>query len=151
MDFDTRIELDGKVLNIMKIRFNNGTAEVFVDGTLVDKARITYINATYGEDREELIGIVRMTELNIEYDNQDFEYESEVETKIWNDLCVLEYNAMDDGYDDNASNYPEYEEEAIDVSDNPEEQFKNQTWQDEARADISNYTGLNEDYIEIEF
>lgn len=151
MDFDTRIELDGKVLNIMKIRFNNGTAEVFVDGTLVDKARITYINATYGEDREELIGIVRMTELNIEYDNQDFEYESEVETKIWNDLCVLEYNAMDDGYDDNASNYPEYEEEAIDVSDNPEEQFKNQTWQDEARADISNYTGLSEDYIEIEF
>ena len=127
----------------MKIRFNNGVVEVYIDGILVDKARINFVTASYSEDRPDLIGIVRMTELDIEYDNNnntDFAYESEAWTKAWNDLCVLEYNTMDD--DDDC--YPYY--------DGEEEEAKKEllTWRDEAKSDIAKYPGVDTGSIDIE-
>ena len=132
--------------NNMQIRFNNGTIEVYNDGLLIDIARISFITATYSEDREDLIGIVRMTELNIEYENgTDFAYENEAWTKIWNDLCVLEYNTMtDDDHDD------DYDDDYYNDLDEPKNGEERTTWCDKARNDIAHYTGVDIDCIDIE-
>ncbi len=117
-----------------EIRFNNGVVEIYVNGNLVSHATISFIRATYGEDREELAGIVRMTDLDIEYDRRDFDnfdYESDVHTKLWDDLCVIEYNTMDDDNEEPDSSTPAL------------------TWRDEAKNDIASYTGVSEDCIEI--
>ena len=54
-----------------EIRFNNGVVEIYVNGNLVSHSTISFIRAAYGEDREELSGIVRMTDLDIEYERRD--------------------------------------------------------------------------------
>ena len=94
---------------IFRDHFMSKQVSVFSeDGFLLDKARILSIQAEYGQDREDnLIGILRLTELNIEYEKKagglasdfsaDFAYETEVENKLWNDLFDKEYNSIDAG------------------------------------------------------
>ena len=156
-----------KMEKMEKIRFNNGVVEIYVNGNLVSHATISFIRATYGEDREELAGIVRMTDLDIEYDRRDvdaddnfdadvdadynfFDFESEVHTKVWNDLCSIEYNTIgDEDYEEPDDYYYENDEGSKD-KDEDKDNKEYLTWRDEAKNDIASYTGVSEDYIEIE-
>ncbi len=118
----------------MDIEIKNGFVELYEENDdsyfpeLVDKICITSITASYSEDRENLIGICRMDTLEIFYD-KDFDYERDVWTIIWNELCTLEYNTIDAEVDDD-------EESPYD-------------WRDEAIRDIANFTGVDKNCIDI--
>ena len=118
----------------MDIEVKNGFVEIYEENDdayfpeLVDKIRITSITASYSEDRENLIGICRMDTLEIFYD-KDFDYENDVWTIIWNELCTLEYNTLDAEIDDD--------------EENPYD------WRNEAIRDIANFTGVDKSCIDI--
>ncbi len=82
-----------------------------------------HITAKYGQDRESTEGIYRLIELDLEPHDQG------LHDSTWNALCAKEYNTMDDGDD---------------VGDGTD------TWEAEARRDISAYTGVDEENIVIE-
>lgn len=106
---------------MMYFQVNNGEVKVFNDSCFSDlfaQASILQLSATYSEDRKNTIGIYRMSKLSIKY-SKAFEYESEANTEIWNNLCDKEYNFNDDD------------------------------WKTQAMSDIEAYTGLDKESIVI--
>lgn len=84
------------------------------DGYITVKYEISYINATFGEDRENMIGVCRMTGVEIECDGDvPGEIISEVQNQIFNHFADKEY-----------------------FSEDP-------NWKKEAEEDISDYTGVS--------
>lgn len=80
------------------------------DGYITVKYEISYINATFGEDRENMIGVCRMTGVEIECDGDvPGEIISEVQNQIFNHFAAEEYFTEDpDWKDDAANNISEY-------------------------------------------
>lgn len=91
------------------------------DGCILVEYGISYINATYEEDRENMIGVCRMTSVEIEYEHElSDEIMYEVKCDILNHFADKEY--FMDNFD----------------------------WKSEAANDISNYTGVAAVNIEFE-
>lgn len=67
--------------------------------------QITYIKAIFSEDREKMIGVCRITELEIEYKNDvSDEIKSKVETQIFNYFAGKEYFTENDNWKEDAKN-----------------------------------------------
>lgn len=91
------------------------------DGCLLVEYGITYINATYEEDQENVKGVCRMTAVEIEYDEElSSEIMYEVKCDILNHFADKEYF------------------------------MGNFDWKTEAENDISDYTGVQAVNIEFE-
>ena len=114
----------------MNIEVRDGFVELYEDDDVyfsepVEKIRITSITVTYAEDRDELLGICRMDTLELFY-GEEFDYENEVWTQLWNELCDKEYNTNSDDDEDSSDD-----------------------WREEARDDIARVTGVDRNCIEI--
>ncbi|MBQ7154255.1 MAG: hypothetical protein IJR85_01730 [Synergistaceae bacterium] len=103
--------------------------EYFSDGYLIDpmhsagrRYEVACITAEYGNDRPDILGVSRITSINIEYVDRNIpsQLESDAEAALWNELAALEYIDEDDD-------------------------FKN-----EAASDVSAHTGVSMDRIIIE-
>lgn len=106
----------------MDINIEDGCIKVTDYDTETDKSYpIENITAEYGVDREAVLGVYRMTGLEIESTAESYINE-EAKNIIWDKLCDREYNDADDSG----------------------------RYRKEAKRDIAEFTGVKSDQIVIE-
>ena len=79
--------------------------EFIQDSSITVNAKISCINATFGEDRKNVIGVYRMTNVKIECDdNIPHKIISGIQNQIFNHFAAEEYNTEDSDWKNNAAN-----------------------------------------------
>ena len=112
--------------------------ELFDDGYIVDEEeekryKISFIGAEYRNDRPEVLGVSRITDLEIECEDVDIPDDLLYEAKkeLWNTLADVEY------FDDEEDDEEDFDE------DNSSRRI--------ALKDICRLTGVKEDIVDINY